>query len=120
MTFKQKLFNENKKESLNDELIKNEENKTFIEACQKVLIEKNNKKVKRIYSCKNFKKSIGKFMYVHPGVYRDFKFKRPRNNRQLQEEKYMAWSCCNNTDKDSKGCEKIFIKNNDERAQNIL
>ena len=120
MTFKQKLFNENKKESLNDELIKNEENKTFIEACQKVLIEKNNKKVKRVYSCKNFKKSIGKFMYVHPGVYRDFKFKRPRNNRQLQEEKYMAWSCCNNTDKDSKGCEKIFIKNNDERAQNIL
>jgi hypothetical protein len=57
---------------------------------------------------------------MHPGVYRDFKFKRPKANKQLKEEKCMAWSCCNNTDKDSKGCEKIFIKYNDESAQNIL
>ena len=125
MSFKQKSFIENKKELENEELIKNEDNQAFIEACQKVIVEQNNKNKKRIYSCKNLKSYVGKFMYIHPGVYRNFSYIIPKNDfedddKELKEEKYMAWSCCNNIDKNSKGCERIFIKSNDEKGENIL
>ena len=125
MSFKEKSFIENKKESENEELIKNEDNKAFIEACQKVIVEQNNKNKKRIFSCKNLKSYAGKFMYIHPGVYRNFSYIIPKNDfedddKELKEEKYMAWSCCNNIDKNSKGCERIFIKYNEEKGENIL
>ena len=127
MTFEQKSLLENKKESKNEELMKNEDNKTFIEACQKVIIDQNNKNKKRIFLCKNLKSDVGKFMYIHPGVYRNFNYNIPKNNfednnneEKEEEEKYKAWSCCNNTDKNSKGCEKIFIKTNNLDFGNIL
>ena len=115
MTFEQKSLLENKKESKNEELMKNEDNKTFIEACQKVIIDQNNKNKKRIFLCKNLKRDEGNFMYIHPGVYRNFNYNIPKNNfednnnEEKEEEEYKAWSCCNNTDKNSKGCQKYIV-----------
>ena len=125
MTFKQKSLLENKKESENEELMKNEDNKTFIEACQKVIVDQNNKNKKRIYTSKNIKNYVGKYMYIHPGVYRNFSYIIPKNDfedddNKTREEEYMAWSCCNNTEKNSRGCEKIFIKTYNQNSGNIL
>lgn len=125
MTFKQKSLLENKKESENEELMKNEDNKTFIEACQKVIVDQNNKNKKRIYTSKNIKNYVGKYMYIHPGVYRNFSYIIPKNDfedddNETREEEYMAWSCCNNTEKNSRGCEKIFIKTYNQNSGNIL
>ena len=36
--------------------------------------------------------------------------KAKEENKKVEEEKFMAWSCCNNIDKNSQGCEKMFVK----------
>ena len=123
---KQKIFLDNKSEIMNEnQFINNEENKTFIEAYRKILLEQKNKKTdKKCLTSKNIKFKRRKIFYVHPGVYRQFNYilsytnededknVRPENEEEKnkkKEEKYMAWSCCNNVDKDSKGCEKQVI-----------
>lgn len=104
---------------LNEEQGKNDdENKIFIEACKKLILDEEikNRNLKRCSSSKNIKKNIGKIIYFHPGIYREFIFiinlddNVEKNDNDIKEEKYTAWSCCNNMDKNSKGCEKKFIK----------
>ena len=110
-------------------IINNEENKTFIQACQNVILEQKNKNnIKRCLSCKNInlRKNDKIIKYKHPGVYREFVYKihyyeienegenddnnENKENQEInKEEKYMAWSCCNNTDKNSKGCQKYIV-----------
>ena len=116
---KYKSFMESNCEILNDNSeIKKEENKSFIEAYKKIILEQNNKnknKLKRCLSSKNIKENRGKIIYFHPGIYRQFNYvtninDNAENNIGINEEKYMAWSCCNNIDKNSKGCEKKYIK----------
>ena len=113
-------------------IINNEDNKTFIQACQKIILEERNKNKnkknnkKRCLSCKNIKKGfINKIIkYKHPGIYREFIYNISNNNQNEgpyndnedfknninNEEKFMAWSCCNNVDKNSKGCTKYYEK----------
>jgi hypothetical protein len=116
---KHKSFIESNCEILNDNSeIKKEENKSFIEAYKKIILEQSNKnknKLKRCLSSKNIKENRGKIIYFHPGIYRQFNYVKnlnnnAENNNGISEEKYMAWSCCNNIDKNSKGCEKKYIK----------
>ena len=116
MSFDPKTLNKNK--TIN-EIHLNDENQTFIEACQKLIFEQNNqnKNKKRSLSSKSIKSNTGKFIYIHPGIYREFKYNRNiyesvegKENKKIEEEQYMAWSCCNNIDKNSQGCEKIFVK----------
>ena len=127
MTYKQKFSIETAKESINKDNKKyNDESKIFIEACQKLLIDKQNKNKKRILSCKNIKRNTRKYMYAHPGIYRQFDYSfqiydndDEKGNKKI-EEKYMAWSCCNNRDKNSKGCEKIVVKVDYHDRLNII
>ena len=119
ISYQQKSSMENKSEILNiNPEISKEEDKSFIEAYQKIILEQNKsiKNKKGCLSFKNVKENIGKFIYIHPGVYREFTFINLHNNNNnevsknaIREEKYMAWSCCNNIDKNSKGCEKKYI-----------
>ena len=87
----------NYKIEINDE-------KLFLDAYKKVLI-KNEKNIKN----KNKKnRNWFEYKYNHPGIYREFKYKITGNEQQ-KEEKFMAWSCCNNRDKNAKGCQKVKI-----------
>ena len=106
----------NKTKTIN-EIHLNDENQTFIEACQKIIFEQNNQNKNRSLSSKSIKLNKGKFIYIHPGIYREFKYNRNiyendigKENKKVEEEKFMAWSCCNNIDKNSQGCEKMFVK----------
>ena len=86
----------NYKIEINDE-------KLFLDAYKKVLIksERNSKnKNKR-------NKNWIEYKFHHPGIYREFKYKI--GGEQPKEEKFMAWSCCNNSNKNAKGCQKIKI-----------
>ena len=87
----------NYKIEINDE-------KLFLDAYKKVLI-KNEKNIKNKYK-KN--RNWFEYKYNHPGIYREFKYKITGNEQQ-KEEKFMAWSCCNNRDKNAKGCQKVKI-----------
>ena len=128
MSFDPKTLNNNK--TIN-EIHKNDENKIFIEACQKIIVEQNNqtKNKKRCLSSINIKQNKGKYLYIHPGIYRQFSYiininnenDDEKNDKKVVEEKYMAWSCCNNIDKNSIGCEKKLIKIDDSNIEhNIL
>ena len=81
-----------------------DDKKLFLDAYKKVLIkeEKNSRKNRNNRNRKWFE-----YRYHHPGVYREFKYKI--GGEQPKEEKFMAWSCCNNTNKNAKGCQKIKI-----------
>ena len=46
--------------------------------------------------------------YYHPGKFREFIYKIGVDIPK-KEEKFMAWSCCNNTDKNAKGCQRKKI-----------
>ena len=126
ITSKQKILLDNKSKITNmTQFINNEENKTYIQAFKKILNEQ--KKMKTNRQCltnKNKKSKQKKIIYVHPGVYRQFNYiihsydedeyeneelENQIGNKNIKEEKYMAWSCCNNIDKDSRGCEKKII-----------
>ena len=85
-----------------------DDKKLFLDAYKKVLIknENNIKRNKTAYSNRNNRWI--EFRYHHPGKYREFNYKIVGEN-QKKEEKFMAWSCCNNTDKNAKGCQKVKI-----------
>ena len=92
-----------------------EKKELFIEAYEKIAkneIEKQEKKNKE-----EKEKIIIK--YHHPGTYREFIYEENDNNeidefgKSIKKEvKNFFWSCCLNTDKDSKGCQKTIIKKN--------
>lgn len=128
---KHKSFIENTNEILNDNSeINHEENKSFIEAYKKIILEQNNKNKnklkKRCLSSKNIHENKEKIIYFHPGIFRQFTYitnsinNNNEDNNRINEEKYMAWSCCNNIDKNSKGCEKKLIKFEIDNAFSIL
>ena len=92
-----------------------EKKELFIEAYEKIAkneIEKQEKKNKD-----NKKNLI--FKYHHPGTYREFIYEENDNNQidtlgesVKKEVKSFLWSCCLNSDKESKGCQKTIIKKN--------
>ena len=86
-----------------------DDKKLFLDAYKKVLIknENNIKRNKTLYSFGNNKWI--QFKYHHPGTYREFTFKAG-GELPKKEEVFMAWSCCNNKDKKSKGCQKTFFQ----------
>ena len=81
-----------------------DDKKLFLDAYKKVLIK--DEKIARKNRNHMNKKWI-EFKYHHPGVFREFKYKI--GSEQSKEEKFMAWSCCNNTNKNAKGCQKVKI-----------
>ena len=80
----------------------------FLDAYKKLIIKKENniKRSKTLISLENNKWI--EFKYHHPGKYRQFIYKEG-GDFQKKEERFMAWSCCNNTDKNAKGCQKVKI-----------
>ena len=86
-----------------------DDKKLFLDAYKKVLIKKDNsmKRSKTMYSNGNNKWI--EFKYHHPGKYREFIYKTGGGEILKKEEKFMAWSCCNNNDKNAKGCHRIKI-----------
>ena len=92
-----------------------EKKELFIEAYEKIAkneIEKQEKKNKE-------EKEKVIIKYHHPGTYREFIYEEKDNNEIdefgesiKKEVKNFFWSCCLNTDKDSKGCQKTIIKKN--------
>ena len=102
-------FNNNnditKKENINKKL--------FLEAYRRVLLSSNkieNMKKKRTMSCKIMKRKLFDVKYIHPGIYKQFKYTTKLGKNKIKEEKFMAWSCCNNSNKKSKGCQKTIIQ----------
>ena len=83
--------------------------KLFLDAYKKVLIKKDNniKRSKTMYPNRNNKWI--EFSYHHPGKYREFIYKTGGLDYPKKDEKFMAWSCCNNTDKNAKGCQRVKI-----------
>ena len=86
-----------------------DDKKLFLDAYKKVLIknENNIKRNKTMYYNGNNKWI--QFKYHHPGKYREFNYKTGGGDLPRKEEVFMAWSCCNNTDKNAKGCQRIKI-----------
>ena len=86
-----------------------DDKKLFLDAYKKVLIKKDNsvKRNKTTYNNENNKWI--QFRYHHPGKYREFIYKTGGGDLPRKEETFMAWSCCNNVDKNSKGCQRVKI-----------
>jgi hypothetical protein len=86
-----------------------DDKKLFLDAYKKVLIknENNIKRNKTMYY--NGNNRWIQFKYHHPGKYREFNYKTGGGDLPKKEEIFMAWSCCNNTDKNAKGCQRIKI-----------
>ena len=92
-----------------------EKKELFIEAYEKIAkneIEKQEKKNKE-------EKEKVIIKYHHPGTYREFIYEENDNNQidtlgesVKKEVKSFLWSCCLNSDKESKGCQKTIIKKN--------
>ena len=88
----------------------------FLEAYNKVA----EKEIKRLNYVENKNRLEKTFEYIHPGTYREFVFmeniQNPDNNIQPQtvtQKKVTEslWSCCMNSDKNSRGCQKRSVKN---------
>jgi len=88
----------------------------FLEAYNKIA----EKEIKRLNYIENKNKMEKTFEYIHPGTYREFVFmenvNNPDNNIQpptvtQKKVKEYLWSCCMNSDKNSRGCQKKSIKN---------
>ena len=90
----------------------NYDNKLFLEAYKRIIIqnEKKKKEKKRTMSCKITKRNFYEIKYIHPGIFRQFNYIMNLGNYNNKQEKYMAWSCCNNKDRKSKGCQKTYVK----------
>ena len=89
----------NYKIEINDE-------KLFLDAYKKVLI--RNEKINKNKNKRD--KNWIEYKYHHPGIYREFKYKIGGiSGEQAKEEKFMAWSCCNNSNKNARGCQKVKI-----------
>ena len=61
-------------------------------------------------SCKITKKYFYDVKYIHPGIYRHFNYIIKLGKDKVKEEKFMAWSCCNNTDKKAIGCQRTLVR----------
>ena len=79
-----------------------DDKRLFLDAYKKVLI-----KEEKIKNRNHRNKKWIEYQYHHPGVFREFNYKI--RGEQPKEEKFMAWSCCNNTNKKAKGCQKVKI-----------
>ena len=103
-------LNNDKKNNLNFGNYKFEidNKKLFLDAYKKVLIKNDNimKRNRTMYNNENNKWI--EFKYHHPGKYREFIYKTG-GEYPKKEESFMDWSCCNNTDKNSKGCQRVKI-----------
>ena len=107
--------------------------KYFLDAFKKVVTTKEEKR-KKVLSAHKFKRTDQwiEYKYYHPGTFREFDFgntgtnegsgantnnnsmnntvrKLIKNQEEKVSTKVMAWSCCMNTCKDSKGCHKERI-----------
>ena len=77
------------------------------------------KEIRRINSLEQKNRSTKTFEYMHPGTYREFIFTENETiykdeNNPIQKQKKVSvnlWSCCLNSDKNSKGCQKKTIRN---------
>ena len=84
--------------------------KYFLEAYKKVTLDELKLQKKRLK-----KDQWIEYQYMHFGTYREFEFKSkvitdPELNQfKVKNEKIKAWSCCMNTDENSRGCRKIKI-----------
>ena len=99
-------------ETLSKTKIENYEKNLFLEAYKRIILQ-NNKKEKsknRTLSCKITKRNKYNIKYMHPGKYRQFNYIVNFGKDKINEEKYIAWSCCNKTDKKAKGCQKTYFK----------
>ena len=85
-----------------------DDKKLFLDAYKKVLIKKDSKIKRSKTSYPNENNKWIEFKYHHPGKYREFSYKTGTEYPK-KDEKFMAWSCCNNTDKNAKGCQKVKI-----------
>ena len=80
----------------------------FLDAYKKVIVKNEN--IKKSKTCYNKGKNKWiEFKYNHPGKYREFHYESGGVDRPKKEETFMAWSCCNNTDKNARGCQKVRI-----------
>jgi hypothetical protein len=87
----------------------------FLEAYNKVA----EKEIKRLNYIENKNKMEKTFEYIHPGTYREFVFMEniynPDNIQPptVTQKKVTEslWSCCMNSDKNSRGCQKRAIRN---------
>ena len=88
----------------------------FLEAYSKIA----GKELRKIKSLEKKNKLEYNFVYTHPGSYREFTFleKIPKQNEnesygkvERKKVKSSFWSCCMNTDKNSRGCKKVCTKN---------
>ena len=88
----------------------------FLEAYNKIA-EKEIKRLNYVERKNNLEKT---FEYTHPGTYREFIFNEnnfdDNNNMQnvnvpQKKVKVNLWSCCMNSDQNSRGCQKKAIRN---------
>ena len=107
-------FNHDKNKSMmefNNTFNKNDlidDPKIFLDAYKKVVVKNEN--VRKIKTCYNKDRNKWiEFKYSHPGKYREFHYETVGDEGKKKEETFMAWSCCNNTDKNAKGCKKVRI-----------
>ena len=103
------LYINKDKSNFNNYKFEIDDKKLFLDAYKKVLIKKehNIKRHKTMYNTETNKWI--EFKYHHPGKYREFIYKTGGGDIPKKEETFMAWSCCNNVDKNSKGCQKVKI-----------
>ena len=106
------IYNENGEDDLSKTKYENDEKKLFLEAYKRIMLQNDNKKKfkNRPISCKITKRNKYNIIYIHPGIYRQFNYIVNFGKNKVKEEKFMAWSCCNNKDKKSKGCQKTFFQ----------
>ena len=75
------------------------------------------KEIRRINSLNQKNRLTKTFEYRHPGTYREFIFTeneaKDENsyNQRHKKVKVNLWSCCLNTEKNSRGCQKKTIRN---------
>ena len=75
------------------------------------------KEIRRINSVEKRNRLTKTFEYTHPGTYREFIFTeneaKDENsyNQRHKKVKVNLWSCCLNTEKNSRGCQKKTIRN---------
>ena len=80
----------------------------FLDAYKTVLIRDETLKKNKTMYCNGVNKWI-EYQYNHPGTYREFHYETGGGDLPKKQETFMAWSCCNNTDKNARGCQKIKI-----------
>ena len=89
----------------------------FLEAYKKVAEDE----AERLRSVYKRNRECFTYVYMHPGTYREFTFTEKmdvggendsgESRRVFKKETKYYWSCCMNSDKNSKGCQKKIVKN---------